>query len=263
MNATLEAIARALLKAWFVDFEPVRANAENHPSESASPEIAKLFPSEIENGIPKGWRFETIDSSTSLIIDHRGKTPKKLGGNWSEDGIPAISARNIKSERFINKKSVNYVDEKLYDKWMRNKLESGDVLMTSEAPLGEFLYLAEEKPLCLSQRVFALRANKKVCLPSYFYFQLTSRHLQEKISGRATGTTVIGIRQGELRKISLLLPPVEIQDRAATVFETALKKISTNDNETDLLKEIRDSLLPHLMSGEIRGGALKSSSVSS
>ncbi|MFN2393834.1 MAG: restriction endonuclease subunit S, partial [Pyrinomonadaceae bacterium] len=60
MNATLEAIARALFKAWFVDFEPARANMENRPSESASPEIAKLFPSEFENGIPKGWTFGTL-----------------------------------------------------------------------------------------------------------------------------------------------------------------------------------------------------------
>src|SRR5690606_35143703 len=66
MNATLEEMARALFKAWFVDFEPVHANREGRPSTSASPEIAKLFPSEFENGIPKGWYHRTIGRIASI-----------------------------------------------------------------------------------------------------------------------------------------------------------------------------------------------------
>lgn len=88
MNATLEAMARALFKAWFVDFEPVHANLENRPSTSASPEIAKLFPSAFENGIPKGWR---VGRYSDLADVSTGKGLKRT--QFVDDGeIPVLGA---------------------------------------------------------------------------------------------------------------------------------------------------------------------------
>ncbi|MCC6330285.1 MAG: restriction endonuclease subunit S [Acidobacteria bacterium] len=88
MNATLEAMARALFKAWFVDFEPVHANHENRPSTSASPEIAKLFPSTLENNIPKGWRFKPLGEIADVNWGDTSVTKK----SYVLEGFSAYSA---------------------------------------------------------------------------------------------------------------------------------------------------------------------------
>lgn len=202
--------------------------------------------------VPEGWRVGTIDDATSLIIDYRGKTPKKLGGDWSLEGIPAISAKNIKAGRIVQREKMKFVDEELYNRWMKDKLALSDILMTSEAPLGELLYLARNANFCLSQRVFCLRANHGCCLPIYLYHWLNTSVSQERLRSRATGTTVVGVRQSELRKVEVLLPPLSIQKGAAKPLENCMMKIGRNEDEIHILAVIRDTLLPKLMSGEIR-----------
>jgi type I restriction enzyme S subunit len=147
---------------------------------------------------------------------------------------------------------MNFVDAELYDLWMKDKLAAGDILMTSEAPLGELLYLARNPEFCLSQRVFALRANPTVCLSSFLYFWLTSDGAQELLQSRATGTTVVGIRQSELRKIQIPLPPLSLQEKAHVLLAPCLERIAANEEESRTLSALRDALLPKLLSGEIQ-----------
>lgn len=255
-NTTLEAIAQALFKSWFVDFDPVRAKQEGREPDGMDAETAALFPDSLEESklglVPKGWSVGTIDQATSMIIDYRGKTPKKLGREWSRSGIPAVSAKNIKRGRLVEKQAMNFVDGELFDLWMKDKLAPGDVLMTSEAPLGELLYLAEDHNFCLSQRVFAMRANPINCFSSFLYFSLTSSETQERLSARATGTTVVGIRQSELRKVEMLFPPLLIQKRANDILSSCLLKIEKNESLNETLTTLRDTLLPRLISGQLR-----------
>jgi type I restriction enzyme, S subunit len=256
MNQTLEVMARAIFKSWFVDFDPVRAKAEGRKPVSMDAETAALFPDSFEESelgeIPKGWQVCDLSSCTSIIIDHRGKTPKKLGSDWANSGIPAVSAKNIKSGRLIFGGDPKYVDHKLYTKWMKEPLKCGDVLMTSEAPLGELFYVCEETNYCLSQRVFGLRANTDFCSSAFLYFSLESESVQAQIHARSTGTTVLGIRQSELRKILLILPPIAIQTKAAYFLEACMNKIRANENESVRLGKLSDTLLPKLLSGELR-----------
>ncbi len=164
MNSTLEAIGQALFKHWFVDFE--FPNEEGKPYRSSGGEMVETELGEM----PRGWKISTIDNITSLIIDHRGLTPKKLDGSWVPKGIPAISAKNIKAGRIVQNETIKFIDEELFNLWMKDKLALGDVLLTSEAPLGELLYVASNTNFCLSQRIFCLRANHELCLPIYLYY---------------------------------------------------------------------------------------------
>lgn len=229
MNQTLEAMAQALFKEWFVNF--------NFPN----------FDGVLENGLPRGWKEVSLDD---VIIDYRGKTPIKLGGQWSDEGIPALSAKNVKDGKLVNLKEVGYVDEKLYEKWMKEKLNPFDILLTSEAPLGEVAMLISNTKYCLSQRLFAIRANEK-CKPTYLYSFLRSKVGKENVQKRATGSTVVGIRQSELRNIEILLPNIEIQIAFEEVVKPLLTKIDENYNEVNILTQTRDTLLPKLMSGKI------------
>ena len=87
--------------------------------------------------------FDTVSLNDIVlsVIDYRGKTPKKLGSNWSEKGIPALSAKNIKTGSIIRKDTIKYVDKDLYKKWMKEEIKRNDILITSEAPFGEVFFL--------------------------------------------------------------------------------------------------------------------------
>ncbi len=256
MNQTLEAMARAIFKSWFVDFDPVRAKMEGRQPAGMDAATAEFFPDEFEESalgmIPKGWRVGTIDNCTSLILDYRGKTPKKLQGDWSLSGIPAISAKNIKTGRLVQRDSIRYVDPQLFKRWMKDTLSIGDIIMTSEAPLGELFYLASNSNYCLSQRLFGIRADDINCKSIYLYHALASEEVQAQIQSRATGTTVLGIRQTELRKVQILLPLIDIQKKASVHLENYIRQVHLNEGENETLASIRDTLLPKLLSGEIR-----------
>lgn len=255
MNATLEAMARALFQSWFVNFDPVRVKLDGSQQSNLDPATAALFPDSFQNSklgpIPSGWSVGTIEEATSLIIDYRGRTPKKMGSDWSPTGIPAVSAKNVKGGRLVRPDTFNFVSEELYERWMKDKLALGDILMTSEAPLGELYYLALDARYCLSQRIFALRANPAVCESTYLYYWLESPACQTDIVNRGTGTTVEGIRQSELRKVSVLLPPLSIQKAAATLLAKWTELIHRNEEQSKTLADLRDGLLPKLLSGEL------------
>lgn len=201
--------------------------------------------------IPEGWSVQTVDEAVSDIIDYRGKTPAKLGGEWSNEGIPAISALNIKNGRLINIEKSRRVSDELYLKWMKTPLITGDILMTSEAPLGELFLLTSSKKYCLSQRVFGIRANQALISPTLLYLQLRHESFQNQLRSRATGATVSGIRQAELRKVPLIVAPRSIQEAAERVLSPLLMLAAKLNDIRDNLHTTRDLLLPKLISGEL------------
>jgi len=217
--------------------------------------VADLFPNTLIDSelgeIPKGWEIKTIDDVTSLIIDHRGKTPKKLGGDWSNSGHPALSAKNIKKGRIVRHENIRFLDDEIYSKWMKEELEVGDILLTSEAPMGEMFFLTNDTKYCLSQRLYALRADDKNVTPSYLYQWLHTPIAQADLEGRATGTTVVGIRQVELRKVNVLTPNSKILKMFEKITYSLLCKLYGNEEENLVLEQLRDALLPKLFSGEL------------
>ena len=275
MNATLEGMAQALFKSWFVDFDPVLDNAivAGNPipdafaqraetrrkaiaDGTANREAAKPFPAAFEftdelGWIPEGWEVLDVEAATSEIIDHRGKTPKKLGGDWVQVGYPAVSAKNIKNGQLVRQDTIRFTDEDLYRQWMTVELSKGDVLMTSEAPLGEKLYLPRTVKWVLSQRLFALRANDRIN-GLFLYFWLDTDMARADIDGRASGTTVQGIRQSELRKVKVLAPGVAALSKFAVAADSIMEKRADNNENTETLTNLRDTLLPKLISGEFR-----------
>lgn len=255
-TANLQEIMSSLFKSWFVDFEPVIAKRANQKPLHLANEIAKLFPGELCDTdfgqIPKGWHWVTLNDVLLSIIDHRGKTPKKLQGDWSVSGIPVLSAKNVKTGRLTNKADIRFISSEMYDRWMAEKLVACDILLTSEGPLGETFFLTEKKDYCLGQRLFALRANRSDISPYYLYQWLISAEGQQELEGRATGTTVTGIRQSELLRCRLLVPPVLLQHAFERVAEPVFAKIQSNIEESETLAELRDCLVPRLLSGEIK-----------
>ena len=195
---------------------------------------------------PIEWTFSTLGNVLDTIIDRRGLTPTKLGSEWSNEGIIALSAKSVKNHELVNLDIANHVDNDLYNRWMPQKLQSQDILMTSEAPLGEFYYLADFSTYCLSQRLFAMRANKTIIEPTVLYFQLTDSIGKHQIDIRKTGTTVTGIRQSELIQVPIIVPPMNIQKEFARFCNPIMITIEKNADEIRQLFKLQEMLLSRL-----------------
>jgi type I restriction enzyme S subunit len=234
----LGAIARALYREWFVHFR--------FPGHEKHPRVASPL-----GDIPQGWEVKPLDAVVEDIVDYRGKTPTKLGGDWSDEGIIALSALNVKGGRLVNLEKSKRVDEDLYSRWMKNPLREGDILMTSEAPLGELFFLCKHERYCLSQRLFSIRANREVIAPVFLYLSLESEQTQHELQSRASGATVSGIRQSELRKVPIVVPSPVIQQHAEPILQRLAEQIHTLDAQIQNLRRTRDLLLPRLLSGQV------------
>ena len=165
----------------------------------------------------------------SELIDYRGKTPKKLGGDWKENGqYRAISAKNIKNNELTNKKSIKKVNEEIYKKWMKKEISKGDILLTSEAPLGETYYWDSDEKIVLSQRVYGLRVNTEILTSKYLYAYMQSKEFLHELMARESGTTVTGIRQNELVKVTIKVPTRSNQNYIGELVYNLNKKIQLN-----------------------------------
>jgi restriction endonuclease S subunit len=145
-----------------------------------------------------------IEDGMEVIIDYRGKSPTK-----KVNGIPLITARVVKGGELLEPNE--FIAEEDYDGWMRRGIpKPGDVLFTTEAPLGEVARLDGRK-VALAQRLLVLRGKPSLLDNSFLMHALTAPKVRYQINARSTGSTVRGIRQKELRKVMLPIPPIQLQ----------------------------------------------------
>lgn len=169
------------------------------------------------------------------IIDYRGKTPTK-----TTSGVPLITAKIIKNGRIED--VTEFIAEDDYDTWMRRGIpQAGDVVLTTEAPLGEVAQLDSRK-IALAQRVITLRGKKGVLDNDYLLYLLQSNDVQHQLDGRGTGSTVKGIKQSELKEIILTFPSFEAQKRIAHHLKSIDNKITLNRQINQTLEQMAQAL---------------------
>ncbi|WP_053163424.1 restriction endonuclease subunit S [Pseudomonas brassicacearum] len=174
------------------------------------------------------WTFAPLENCLDALIDYRGKTPEK-----TKVGVPLITAKIIKGGRIG--RPTEFIAADNYDSWMRRGIPiEGDIVLTVEAPLGEVAQLGPEK-IALAQRVVTLRGKKGVLDNSYLLYLLQTEEMLEQLKSRATGTTVLGIKQSELRKVPLSLPPIDQQKAVARTLKAL-------DDRINLLRETSATL---------------------
>ncbi len=184
-----------------------------------------------------------LENCVNDIIDYRGKTPKKLKGEWNENGaFRAVSAKNIKNMQLVNLDSLKKVDYELYKKWMKKEVSKNDILLTSEAPLGESLFWDSDEKIVLSQRVFGLKPNTDIVNPKYLFAYLQTPKFKHELTSRESGTTVTGIRRKELEKTIIEVPSQNIQKFIGDLFYITNKKIKNNQNIIANLEELSQTL---------------------
>ena len=147
------------------------------------------------------------------IVDYRGKTPKKV-----EKGVFLVTAKNIRQGYIDYEKSKEYISEKEYDEVMHRGIPRiGDVLITTEAPCG-FVAQVDREHIALAQRVIKYRPKSDSLDSSFLKYVLLGQEFQEKLLAAATGGTVKGIKGSKLHKLTIPLPPVELQKKIVSIL---------------------------------------------
>ena len=175
------------------------------------------------------WKETPLSDIVMLMIDHRGLTPKKLGGDWSDTGYRALSAKNVKTGKIVQEENIRCVSEIMYHRWMPEEIQRNDILITSEAPFGQIYLWDSDEKIVLSQRLFGVRVSKSVD-PAFVYYYMLTDIFQGDMRSRATGTTVIGLRQPELLKCKIAYPELKVQKKISGVLRDIDKKIALNES---------------------------------
>ncbi len=249
-SATLEAIAQALFKSWFVDFDPVRAKAEGRQPEGMDAPTVALFPDSFEESelglVPKGWTVKPVGDAVACLgggtpdtkepsywepAEHCWTTPKDLSGLQS----PVL----LRTERQLSSLGLAKVSSGL--------LPAGTLLLSSRAPIG---YLAiAQMPVAVNQGYIAIPRGGEL---SPLYMLFWCRQNMEGIKGRANGSTFMEISKKAFRPIPALVPTVEVLDAFANIAEPLFERLIEKERQAQTLTQLRDTLLPRLISGQLR-----------
>lgn len=175
------------------------------------------------------WREKKL-GDVALFIDYRGKTPRKTA-----TGIPLITAKIVKNGTILPPNE--FIASEDYDAWMTRGLpQIGDVVLTTEAPLGEVAQL-KDAHVALAQRIITLRANADVLDNTFLKYFLQSAEGQRRLKMRESGTTVTGIKSSELQEVLIPLPDLETQKRIARILSSLDDKIEVNNRINRNLEE--------------------------
>lgn len=167
------------------------------------------------------------------LIDYRGKTPPK-----SDAGVPLITAKVIKGGVILGEPR-EYIAEEIYDSWMRRGLpKTGDILITTEAPLGEVAQVGNDARIALAQRVILLRADPSKVDPQFLFHYLRSPAARASLMRRSSGTTVSGIRQPELRAVEIPLLDRPGQEHVGWILDCLDDLIENNRRRVEVLEEM-------------------------
>lgn len=189
------------------------------------------------------FKYKELGECIDLIIDNRGKTPKKMGSDWVEKGIKTISAKNVHNGKLDNCESIRFVNSEVYKKWMKDDIKKGDCLLVSEgATLGENLYWDLDEKVVIGQRLYCIRTNEEILNSKYFSAYLNTVEYQKEIEGRSTGTSVLGIRQTELLKTKVLIMDIEEQKFIGNLYYDINLKIEVNNKINKNLEEIAQAI---------------------
>ncbi|MBS9445188.1 restriction endonuclease subunit S [Xylella fastidiosa] len=254
-NETLEAMARALFKAWCVDFEPVRAKLEGRWQRGESlpglpAHLYDLFPDrliESELGeIPEGWRYSTIGEEVSVC---GGSTPSTKQSEFWEGGCHCwATPKDLSSLRFpVLLDTGRKITDAGLTKISSGLLPVGTVLLSSRAPIG---YLAiAQVPTAINQGFIAMKCDG--VLPNVFILAWCSESM-DAIIGNANGSTFQEISKSNFRPIPVVVPSESVLEIFQKSADLLYRKMTENERESRSLAQLRDTLLPKLISGELR-----------
>lgn len=244
MNQTLEKIAQRIFKSWFIDFDPVKANAEGVPFNGLSPEIQALFPSEFEESelrmIPKGWKRKTLSELGEIVT---GKTPSTDVAEFYGSDIPFITIPDMHGKVFVTKSS-KMLSYKGRDSQSKKTLKKGAIAVSCIATPGLTVLIHEDSQT--NQQINTL--TPKSCPSLFTYMTLSSMSKGSAFTN--TGTVFSNMNKSSFSALKMLIATKDIMNKFDEILSPIFDKILINQKESDNLAKIRDRLLPRLITGK-------------
>ena len=214
--------------------------------------LEKMFPKkgadvpEIRfKGFSEKWEERKLLDNIDKIIDFRGRTPKKIGLDWSETGYLALSALNVKNGYIDQNVEAHYGNQNLYDKWMvGNELHKNQVLFTTEAPMGNVVQIPDNKKYILSQRVIAFGVNPSLITEDFLAVMLSLPLMFQKLSSLSSGGTAKGVSQKSLSTVDVFISKdTNEQTKIGNFFKNLDTLLSLHQSELEKLKNIKKACL--------------------
>lgn len=247
MNATLEAMARALFQSWFVDFDPVRAKLDGRQPFGLDPDTAALFPDSFQDSeaghIPKGWRFGTIQDCCVQI--QNGGTPRRNETRfWDGGNIPWLASGEVR-QSIITASDGFITEEGLAESSAKWVPAFSTVVALYGATAGQVSFTSS--PLTTNQAVCALIPKQDFAFFNYF----TMREATAELENKAVGSAQQNISKGIVEETKVVLPPPALVERFTPMARPLFERWISNLNQSRTLATLRDTLLPKLLSGEL------------
>ena len=263
MNETLEEMARALFKSWFVDFDPVRAKMEGRwrPGESLPglpAHLYDLFPDRLVDSelgeIPEGWEVKPLGD----LMDYREGPGIR---NWqytnSEEGTRFINIRCIQDGDIQVTAANRITDEEANAKYAHFHLKEWDVVVSTSGTLGRTAVVRKAHlPLVLNTSVIRFRSIEGVTSFSYVYGYLNSHAFLDELETSASGSVQKNFGPMHLKQIRMLCPPYDCIEAHDHIADVLFQKLTAKRTENDTIANHRDALLPMLLGSEGVGEVL-------
>ncbi|MEZ4402572.1 MAG: restriction endonuclease subunit S [Kofleriaceae bacterium] len=255
MNETLEAMARALFKSWFVDFDPVRAKMAGRAPFGMNAATAALFPATLagvgwtqQPDVPSGWSVLPIRDVVEGVYDGPHATPPD-----ATSGPIFLGIRNFRPTG-LDFTEVKHIAESDWPAWTRRVTPTaGDIVFTYEATLGYFGVVPVGVRCCLGRRTALVRPRALRLDGNYLFHWFIGSPFQAHLQAHKNpGSTVDRILLRDFPDYPVLAPPRAIVETFAQMVAPMGAKLETNQAESRTLAELRDLLLPKLLSGELR-----------
>jgi type I restriction enzyme S subunit len=242
MNRTLEAISQALFRSWFVDFEPVSAKREGRKPVGMDDATADLFPEHFQETdmgpIPTGWRQGKVGEEFNLTM---GQSPPGITYNEDGEGLPFYQGRTDFGFRYPTRRINCTAPTRI--------AEHGDTLVSVRAPVGD-INMANER-CCIGRGVAAIR--HKSGDRSFTYYMMQSL-TEEFAAFEGDGTLFGAINKDGFHGIKMLVPSPEVLSAFTRIVAPMDARIEVTELQIHRLAALRDTLLPQLLSGELRLG---------
>ena len=260
MNQTLEEIAKAIFKSWFVDFDPVRAKAEGSPT-GLPPEISDLFPDELMDSeigeIPKGW---IIEEGRHLYSHQKGLSYKGKFLSDEDDDLPMLNLGSFAGNGKYRREKLKFYCGEFKD---RHQIYEGDLLVANTDLTQDRLIIGSPilVPDTPNESDFYLHTHHTTKITpieesglttTFIYFTFLQDSFRQRVSGFATGTTVLALPKDTFDLLQVVIPSAPVRSRFEEVAIPILNRCSLLAKEIEVLAELRDTLLPKLISGELR-----------
>ena len=251
-NATLEAIAQALFKSWFVDFDPVRAKSEGRAPEGMDEATAALFPDGFEESelglVPRGWRYAAIRDVVEGVYDGPHATPPE-----ADAGPVFLGIKNLTGTA-LDLGEIRHIAEAQWQQWTRRvEPQGGDIVFSYEATLGFFALIPSGLRCCLGRRLSLIRPKSRNGATHFWFHQFTATPFQRLLEKHTIqGATVNRIALKEFPSYGVLNPPLTLQLAFDNTVSPLWARIHENQSQAQTLTDLRDTLLPRLISGQLR-----------